>query len=198
MILYPFLWGWPVIFMAKGAPEIFWGLKGWGPKIFHDKMFLHQTPLQVFVNGPLMNMPGCKATILTFPSVLMDGLVSTSKMIMTQTLISLFHCVNYCFNFSKTYTAAPYIRTWIWHTLSLRAQINVSLLTLLPWYPGGYSDLGWVRMCGPEFQLLPHSKTWPLANSQPISKPHFSTGTHVKTNFWACSMAKNRWNLPWQ
>ena len=24
---------------------------------------------------------------------------------------------------------------------------------------GGYSDLGWVRMCGPEFQLLPHSKT---------------------------------------
>ena len=63
---------------------------------------------------------------------------------------------------------------------------------------GGYSDLGWVRMCGPEFQLLPHSKTWPLANSQPISKPHFSTGTHVKTNFWAYSMAKNRWNLPWQ
>ena len=48
--------------------------------------------------------------------------------------------------------------------------------------PGGYSDLGWVRMCGPEFQLLPYSKTWPLANSQPISKPHFSTGTHVKTN----------------
>ena len=47
---------------------------------------------------------------------------------------------------------------------------------------GGYSDLGWVRMCGPEFQLLPYSKTWPLANSQPISKPHFSTGTHVKTN----------------
>ena len=25
--------------------------------------------------------------------------------------------------------------------------------------PGGYSDLGWVRMCGPEFQLLPYSKT---------------------------------------
>ena len=24
---------------------------------------------------------------------------------------------------------------------------------------GGYSDLGWVRMCGPEFQLLPYSKT---------------------------------------
>ena len=81
--------------------------------------------------------------------------------------------------------------------------------------PGGYSDLGWVRMCGPEFQLLPYSKTWPY--SQPISKPHFSTGTMWKpTNaiyhpirkplcnaefdslcFWACSMAKNRWNLPW-
>ena len=41
---------------------------------------------------------------------------------------------------------------------------------------GGYSDLGWVRMCGPEFQLLPYSKTWPLANLQPISKPHFLQG----------------------
>ena len=29
----------------------------------------------------------------------------------------------------------------------------------LPSPGGGYSDLGWVRMCGPEFQLLPYSKT---------------------------------------
>ena len=41
---------------------------------------------------------------------------------------------------------------------------------------GGYSDLEWVRMCGPEFQLLPYSKTWPLANSQPISKPGADPG----------------------
>ena len=44
----------------KRGPEIFWGSKKnfQGPKIgalknFHDKYFLHQAPLQVFVNGPL-------------------------------------------------------------------------------------------------------------------------------------------------
>ena len=47
-----------VILMAKGGPEIFGGLKGGGgrDKKIH-KISLHQAPLQVFVNGPLIR--GC-------------------------------------------------------------------------------------------------------------------------------------------
>ena len=44
--------GWPVIFMTKrGAPEFFLRFKG-GRKFFAI-FFLHQTPSQVFVKGPL-------------------------------------------------------------------------------------------------------------------------------------------------
>ena len=66
--------------------------------------------------------------------------------------------------------------------ITLHCKVFLAMLALYTRGGGGYSDLGWVRMCGPEFQLLPYSKTWPLANSQPISKPHFSTATHVKTS----------------
>ena len=48
-------------------------------------------------------------------------------------------------------------------TLSMENTCNQLLIngsvSHLGTSPGGYSDLGWVRMCGPEFQLLPYSKT---------------------------------------
>ena len=48
--------------------------------------------------------------------------------------------------------------------------------------PGGVLRFRMGTDVRPGIPILPYSKTWPLANSQPISKPHFSTGTHVKTN----------------
>ena len=37
----------------KGALKFFLRSEGGTPKIFQNKYFLHQAPLQVFVNGPL-------------------------------------------------------------------------------------------------------------------------------------------------
>ena len=49
-------------------------------------------------------------------------------------------------------------------------------------HPGGYSTLGWVRMCGPKFQPPPYNKTREDANLQPITKPFASWRTLFKTN----------------
>ena len=43
MSLHVFVWGWPVIFMAKRGSEIFWGLKG-APKNVHNKYFFASGP----------------------------------------------------------------------------------------------------------------------------------------------------------
>ena len=40
--------------------------------------------------------------------------------------------------------------------------------------PGGYSTLGWVRMCGPKFRPPPYNKTRKDANLQAITKPFAS------------------------
>ena len=48
--------------------------------------------------------------------------------------------------------------------------------------PGGYSTLGWVRMCGPKFRPPPYNKTREYANLQPITKPFASWRTLFKTN----------------
>ena len=48
--------------------------------------------------------------------------------------------------------------------------------------PGGYSTLGWVRMCGPKFRPPPCNKTREDANLQPITKPFASWRTLFKTN----------------
>ena len=48
--------------------------------------------------------------------------------------------------------------------------------------PGGYSTLGWVRMCGPKFQPPPYNKTREDANLQPVTKPFASWRTLFKTN----------------
>ena len=48
--------------------------------------------------------------------------------------------------------------------------------------PGGYSTLGWVRMCGPKFRPPPYNKTREDANLQPITKPFASWRTLFKTN----------------
>ena len=47
---------------------------------------------------------------------------------------------------------------------------------------GGYSTLGWVRMCGPKFRPPPYNKTREDANLQPITKPFASWRTLFKTN----------------
>ena len=48
--------------------------------------------------------------------------------------------------------------------------------------PGGYSTLGWVRMCGPKFRPPPYNKTREDANLQPITKPFASWRTLLKSN----------------
>ena len=48
--------------------------------------------------------------------------------------------------------------------------------------PGGYSTLGWVRMCGPKFRPPPYNKTREDANLQPITKPFASWRTLFKTS----------------
>ena len=45
---------------------------------------------------------------------------------------------------------------------------------------GGYSTLGWVRMCGPKFRSPPYNKTREDANLQPITKPFASWRTFLK------------------
>ena len=47
---------------------------------------------------------------------------------------------------------------------------------------GGYSTLGWVRMCGPKFRPPPYNKTREDTNLQPITKPFASRRTLFKTN----------------
>ena len=49
-------------------------------------------------------------------------------------------------------------------------------------YPGGYSTLSWVQMCGPKFRPPPYNKTREGANLLPISKSFVSWRALFKTN----------------
>ena len=59
------------------------------------------------------------------------------------------------------------------HNYNTRGATNIRVGR--PCQPrGGYSTLGWVRMCGPKFRPPPYNKTRGDANLQPITKPFAS------------------------
>ena len=47
-------------------------------------------------------------------------------------------------------------------------------------FPGGYSTLSWVRMCGPKFRPPPYNKTREDTNFLPISNHSFLEGPFLK------------------